>query len=888
MANGHNNNRLEQNLEELSWEFVLDLDSEEKGEEIFLEEKEEIPVQQEEAIQKDVGSLYHSDASSFLGINDLNRDSGIIFDEQKLEANKVTEWSKAPRVKESQFKKVFLGITKILTLPFVLIFQGVASIFKSIFWLIQKISIYLYLVSKFVFLFPYKLLLAFGASFKYLFGDFSWPKVRRPVAVYVEPAPRSIALYSRWKAIGVFILVAAILVLPIQGYVLYRQSQEIKGEVMGASLSGVDHLKQAGTSGTQLDFQTAEDQFALAEKDFLQAEKSFLELEESTTKLATLIPEVKTGQNLISIAKNSAQIGSHLSKVAQVFDNIDISIPQDSQAGMALDNQEKSSGLSSIDNELSLALSKAKDIAQVLNRINLSQIGFAEYQDQFEDIKKQLPALLAFLEQSKDIFKVITHFLGADEPQRFMLVFQNNGELRATGGFPGSYAILDIADGKIENIQVPGGGFYDLKGSLQVKVDAPYPFHLFSPIWQPWNFNWFPDWKASAQKIMWFYENSGGPTVDGVIAFTPNVLEDLLTLTGEINMPEYDTSVNSQNFVRMTQMEVEFDYDKEENKPKKFIGDLLPQVLEKTLALKDDKLTDILDIITKSLAQKHLLVYFSDENLEQIVENLNWSGSIPATRGDYLSVVHTNIAGGKTDRIIETNILHEVEVMPDGLLVASVTVNKKHNGQEDDVFEGQANTDYLRVYVPQGSKLVAATGFDPMPTDRIFQMALEEDQIEEDPHLSKFETNLRTDQESHTRITDQFGKTCFANWMIVEPGQQKSVKLSYILPFRFQPEVQISATDNTSLFSRIKQYFFGKEDNQPISLPNEYVYSLLAQKQSGNDNQKIISRISLANNWQINDFLPKNSDIKTTTNNSIYTTDLDTNKYYGLSLRKDQ
>ena len=352
-------------------------------------------------------------------------------------------------------------------------------------------------------------------------------------------------------------------------------------------------------------------------------------------------------------------------------------------------------------------------------------------------------------------------------------------------------------------------------------------------------------------------------------------------------MPEYEITVDSENFVRMAQMEVEFEYDKEENKPKKFIGDLLPQVLEKTLALKDEKLTDILDILTQSLAQKHLLIYYQDQDLQQVVENLNWSGNIVENRGDYLSVVSTNIAGGKTDRVIDTNILHEVEVMPDGLLVASVTVNKKHNGSIDDVFEGQTNTDYMRVYVPQGSKLVAATGFDSMPTDRIFQIALEEDQVEPDPHLSKFETNLRTDQGSNTRITDQFGKTCFANWMTLEPGQQKSVKLSYVLPFRFQPQIEAAATADSSLFSRVKQYFFGKDEQVPTSPSNEYIYSLLIQKQSGNDNQKIISRINLADNWQINDFLPKNSDIKTTADNSIYTSNLDTNKYYGLSLRKD-
>ena len=133
MANSHNGNRLEHNLEELSWEFVLDLDTDEKGEEVFLEEKEEEP-QEPESIARDIGSLYDTQANSFLGINDLNRDSGIIFDEQKLEANKVTQWSQAPRIKESRFQKVILTILKILAFPFVLFYQGVIHIFKGVFF----------------------------------------------------------------------------------------------------------------------------------------------------------------------------------------------------------------------------------------------------------------------------------------------------------------------------------------------------------------------------------------------------------------------------------------------------------------------------------------------------------------------------------------------------------------------------------------------------------------------------------------------------------------------------------------------------------------------------------------------------------------------------------
>ena len=77
------------------------------------------------------------------------------------------------------------------------------------------------------------------------------------------------------------------------------------------------------------------------------------------------------------------------------------------------------------------------------------------------------------------------------------------------------------------------------------------------------------------------YEKSGGPTVDGVFTVTGNVMEALLGVTGDIEMPEYDTTVNADNFFEKTQYEVEIDYDKELNEPKKFLADLFPVFVDR-------------------------------------------------------------------------------------------------------------------------------------------------------------------------------------------------------------------------------------------------------------------------------------------------------------------
>jgi len=93
---------------------------------------------------------------------------------------------------------------------------------------------------------------------------------------------------------------------------------------------------------------------------------------------------------------------------------------------------------------------------------------------------------------------------------------------------------------------------------MTVSVKAPEPLWLVNPLWHFWDANWWPDWPTTAKNLMWFYEKSGGSTVDGVVTFTPTVVEKLLDITGPIDMSEeYGVIIDSNNFWETTQKIVE-------------------------------------------------------------------------------------------------------------------------------------------------------------------------------------------------------------------------------------------------------------------------------------------------------------------------------------------
>jgi hypothetical protein len=884
---------IQKQLEKLSWQFAVETEKLKKElEEMkddFLEETEEDDYVDKTQINPDDSDKdggredYNKEIESWYGagdygVNDMGRNAGIVFDEEKLEATRVRDWHKPEKIRRSWLDKLTAAVLSVLSWPFKAVAFIVTNFIRGVFGLVRGLIVLVYKILRGVVVTAWQVVVAFKYAWVYLFGDFDWLKKEElamaRASVRAEPLARKskLADWSVWKRVVVFIILAFILVLPLQIYLSYNKVKDIKGQVLGASESGVSHLKEAGLAGSNFDFATAGEQFGLAEQDFGLAEQSVEKLGFIAEGMAKLLPDLEAGQDLLKVAKLSAQMGKLKENLET--SSMDVEGTGESQAAVS----EKVDWVRMSD-ELNMALTKTYEAKDILEKIDLEKTELAAYESELEGLKGQMPELIGWLESSRDVFEILLYLMGTDEPRRWMLVFQNNSELRPTGGFMGSYAILDIKDGEIKNIDVPGGGFYDLKGSLAVQVEAPYPFHLFSPIWQPWNANWFADWPASAEKIMWFYDKSGGPTVDGVIAFTPDVLEKLLALTGEIDMPEYETKVDSQNFVKMAQTEVELEYDREENQPKKFIADLLPKVLEKTMELGDEKILDVWQVISDSLKEKQLLIYLDNQELENKVEAFGWAGRVLNQPSDYLMVVHTNVAGGKTDRVIKTKIEHQVEILENGSLIDRVSLTKEHQGQSEDIFEGQTNIDYVRFYVPQGSELLDAEGFDAMPTDRQFQMATAD--VASDADLERIEKNLQIDPDSGMRITDEFGKTVFANWMQVAPGETKTVKVKYLLPFRFDPTTGPGeAEDNYNLWDLIKQYFFGNEKRQ-LESGDDYVYSLVAQKQAGTNDDELISRFKIDGSWVIKDYLPR-EDVVVTDTGVAYSDTLKTDKFYGV------
>ncbi|HPN96443.1 MAG TPA: DUF4012 domain-containing protein [Candidatus Moranbacteria bacterium] len=619
------------------------------------------------------------------------------------------------------------------------------------------------------------------------------------------------------KNILSFASLAAVLLLIIFSLDILGQGLKIKNTAFQSGQEAYANLMEAKSGLSNRDFQKASLEFSQAEENFSQISNDVNAIGSivvESSKYLPFVSKISSGAHLAKAGKDISQIGMKISEILSLINKVNNPLSGENADTISFLQifQETDKNLK----EVSLLM---EDLEKNLEDVDMADIP-ENQREKFIELRDKLPQINDSLSQFVGESKIFTDVLGGNGPRKYLFLFQNNQEMRATGGFIGTYGILDIFNGRVRKFFVDG--IFNPDGQLREKVIPPTPVQKISAAWSLHDSNWFPDFPKSAEKAAWFYEKTGGPTVDGIITMTPTVMQKLLEVTGPIEMPEYDVTVDKDNFIEKIQYEVEVDYDKELNQPKKILADLAPKILDQIFNAKDFSDTaKVMKILIDSLNEKHILIYSMNYDIEKMISARGWSGEVLDTQKDYLSVINTNINGYKTDGIIEEKIEHQAEIQNDGSIIDTITVTRHHNGGNNQ-FEwwNKVNSDYMRVYVPKGSTLISASGqtreFVSPPLD---YRALG---FKKDPQVEMEEGVMKIDEESGTAIYEDSGKTVFANWVYVSPQETVEVKYSYKLPFTIETDSKTKPADTFSVLFQKQSGSIGSQLLSKIIYPDSY------------------------------------------------------------------
>ncbi len=618
---------------------------------------------------------------------------------------------------------------------------------------------------------------------------------------------------AKHRAVAAFTILSFSLVAPLHAMQGLVKVNDAPAQVMETSSLAIDNFLRGAHA-------LEDDRFAVASADFDRASEAFAGADEELNELRGVL---LTALRLIPQTKKTHDSVRGLLGAGQ---NLSLAAANMSEAGNSILSEESTdlvTKLHLLDAYVSSSLPHVQEAEISLASVDPDVIP-DDQREQVALLLEKTPQLARSMEEFREFSDALKTVLGDDRKMRYLVAFQNNAEIRPTGGFIGSFAEIDVYEGEIVGVTIPEGGTYDLQGQLSAFVAAPEPMQLINPRWEFHDSNWFPDFPTSAEKLLWFYEKAGGPTVDGVIAINATLMPELLGVLGEVEMPEYGRTIDRENFLFETQKIVEHEYEqytdaddeREEDAPKKFIGDLAPKLLERMKETNLDQSLALLEILSSALLEKDTMLYFRDNALQSDMQKLGWTGEMKQAPQDALMIVNTNLGGKKTDTVIDQEIDLDVSISDDGRIVNTLRITKNHRGLSSHIFEGENNVDYLRVYVPEGSTLLHAEGFE-IPDEDLFD---ESDLIlTPDEDLTLLMQNTSQHDESGTDIWDEQGRTVFGNWIQTKPGEMETIEFVYELPFTVE-----MPSEAPSLLEIAKAR---------VGLRHLSEYSLFIQKQPG-------------------------------------------------------
>lgn len=611
---------------------------------------------------------------------------------------------------------------------------------------------------------------------------------------------------------GSFAGVGLMLVLIFQGVLYLSSARNASGEILGAATNAYTELNSAGHSLSSQNFEAAETLFQSAQDNIRKAQDRLNDYR----ALQWLTPQASSANHVLVGASFLSQAGQKLSQALSLFDEFKVS-SRGAETGF---NQKLQTNRDLL-NETSSLILKAGDEFNAVGSVP------ADYAGAFDAGKKQISQLQGILKSLIGMENLYLHLFDGDKT--YLLVFENPDEMRATGGFIGTYGVLKTRQGGIDNLKIQS--IYNLDGNIHEQIAAPGPFQPAIKKWGIRDANWFADFPTTAGKLLDFFEK-GGETADGVVALTPKLFEDLLRLTGPIDMPSYGVTLTADNFQDLVQYKTSVDYDKRLNQPKKMLDDFAPLLLDRLSSLNKEQWIQAFQIIYDNLHSHQIAAYSKSAETEKLIDDLGVSGRILGTDYDYLNIVNTNLGGTKTDLKIQQQATLSSKILSDGSVMNTLQITRTSHAGED-------NKDYLRVLVPLNSQLVSASGFD----DCDFYKSVAKD-MTTDPDLAAWDEGQ---VQGNVLVHTESGKSEFSGWVLTRPAETRTLTLNYMLPFK----VSANSFDQAQAYSLLLQKQIG---SQPYEFSGSISLGPLRAKWSNPDVNSDGRTVSFKSNSNTDDF----------------------------------
>lgn len=436
--------------------------------------------------------------------------------------------------------------------------------------------------------------------------------------------------------------------------------------------------------------------------------------------------------------------------------------------------------LQKITPELDAITADLKTVEQELTAINPER-----YPEEFRGMKIRSQVLevqnvskgaVTAMTEYRPVIEQLPSIAGATgERRKYLVLFQNDNELRPTGGFLTAFAVINVENGKVTPEK--SDDIYELDKKFKKRLPIPEALGRYLTTEKYWNLrdmNISPDFKTSMDKFYAEYTNipNEPSDIDGIIAVDTEFLKTLLTVIGPIEVPGYGR-FSAENEPKCDCPQIIYALSEIITRPtpylrtdrKGILGPLMRELLTKAYSAPKQQWPQLFQEGFKSLEGRHVQLYFTDENAQRSAEVINAAGRLvpPDQEKDFFALVNANLGGAKSNLFTTYTVNQVVSAPANGMIEKTVEITYANSRKGDNcnleaglLCLNSTLRDWTRLYVPQGSKLVSAQGFT---TD--------------------------------AKVYEENGFTVIDGFFILEPNSTAKIKLVYQVPYQDTSEYRL-------------------------------------------------------------------------------------------------
>ena len=390
------------------------------------------------------------------------------------------------------------------------------------------------------------------------------------------------------------------------------------------------------------------------------------------------------------------------------------------------------------------------------------------------DITQKIDPLISFVSNTIDVWPDL---LGFNGKKAYLILFQNNMELRPGGGFIGSYGLLTLDKGKISDFSIHD--VYDADGQLKGHIEPPFAVrrYLQSVHWYLRDSNFDVDYINNAVAAARFLSLEKNQTINGVVGVDVSFVKNILLAMGQVYVPEYNENVTSDNLFQLTESHAEKNFFPGSTQKKDFLRALL-QAMESNLAAKKNiSYLSLAQAVGDSISQKHVLFAFDNSSIQNLFTVNGWSSSLwddrkqdSAQINDFMGISEANLGINKANYFIKRSVSQVINVDDSGNVSSSITVAYK-NTNTNGTWPGGNYKNYLRFILPQGAQL---TGIKINGQPQSIIDAITDPQVYENKNFS-------APNKLEIEKYDQNGKTIYGFLTNVSINSLQTIILNYAL-----------------------------------------------------------------------------------------------------------